>query len=145
MIVLFFIILIKNGANFKNPKLYADFVLRVNFVGIGRFAIAIGADIYMGHKKEKLRSERMYRQSEQILLGTTKVYYKQADMWISAKDASEAIDKMEEAAFVSVKYMQESLSEIGLTIESMALYKEDIECHNPGLLNEISNTLKYGK
>ena len=137
--------LIKNGANLQNPKLYADFVLRVNFVGIGRFAIAIGTDIYMGHKKEKLRSERMYRQSEQILLGTTKVYYKQADMWISAKDTSETIDKMEEAAFVSVKYMQESLSEIGLTIESIALYKEDIEIHNPGLLDKISKILKYGK
>ena len=40
----------------------------------------------------------MFRQSEQLLLGTTKVFYKQADMWISAKETSEAIDKMEEAA-----------------------------------------------
>ena len=134
---------IKNGTNIYNPKLYADFVLRVNFVGIGRFAIAIGTDIYMGFKKEELRNERMYRQSEQILLGTTKVYYKQADMWISAKDASEAIEKMEEAAFSSIKYMQDSLSEIGLTLESIASFREGIEIHNPGLLNDISNILKY--
>ena len=99
----------------------------------------------MGLKNEKLRYERMYRQSEQILLATTKVYYKQADMWISAKDASEAVEKMEEAASSSIKYMQDSLSEIGLTLESIASNREGIEIHNPGLLNDISNILKYGK
>lgn len=136
---------IKNGGNMYNPKLYLDFVLRVNFVGLGRFAIAVGTDIYMGVKREKLRKERMFRQSEQLILSTTKVFYKQADMWISAKDTSEAIDKMEEAALVSVKYMKDSLVEISSCLDRMSNYRFMIESNNPKLLTHISDILKYGK
>lgn len=136
---------VKNGFNVYNPKLYADFVLRINFVGLGRFAIAIGTDIYMGAKRGKLINERMYRQSEQLLLGTTKVFYKQADMWISAKNASEAIKQMEETAIESVEYIKGSLIEISLCIDNMATYKPGIELNNPNLLNDISDTLRYGK
>lgn len=135
---------VKNGGNVYNPKLYADFVLRINFVGLGRFAIAVGTDIHMGVKREKLRKERMFRQSEQMLLGTTKVFYKQADMWISAKDTSEAIDKMEETAIESVGYMKDSLIEISSCLSNMTTYRPIIEENNPGLLNQISDILKYG-
>lgn len=135
---------VKNDGNVHNPKLYADFVLRINFVGLGRFAIAVGTDIHMGAKREKLRKERMFRQSEQMLLGTTKVFYKQADMWISAKDTSEAIDKMEETAIESVGYMKDSLIEISSCLSNMTTYRPIIEENNPGLLNQISDTLKYG-
>lgn len=135
---------VKNGGNVYNPKLYADFVLRINFVGLGRFAIAVGTDIHMGAKRKKLRKERMFRQSEQLLLGTTKVFYKQADMWISAKETSEAIDKMEETAIESVEYMKDSLIEISSCLSNMTTYRPIIEENNPGLLNQISDTLKYG-
>ena len=135
---------VKNGGNVYNPKLYADFVLRINFVGLGRFAIAVGTDIHMGAKREKLRKERMFRQSEQLLLGTTKVFYKQADMWISAKNTSEAIDKMEETAIESVEYMKDSLIEISSCLSNMTTYRPIIEENNPGLLNQISDILKYG-
>lgn len=135
----------KNGIDVYNPKLYADFVLRINFVGLGRFAIAIGTDIYMGVKRQKLINERMCRQSEQLLLGTAKVFYKQADMWISAKTTSEAIEKMEETAIISVEYIKESLIEMSLCINNMATYRPGIESNNPNLLNNISNTIKYGK
>lgn len=135
---------VKNDGNVHNPKLYADFVLRINFVGLGRFAIAVGTDIHMGAKREKLRKERMFRQSEQMLLGTTKVFYKQADMWISAKDTSEAIDKMEETAIESVGYMKDSLIEISSCLSNMTTYRPIIEENNPGLLNQISDILKYG-
>ena len=135
---------VKNGGNVYNPKLYADFVLRINFVGLGRFAIAVGTDIHMGAKREKLRKERMFRQSEQLLLGTTKVFYKQADMWILAKDTSYAIDKMEEAAIESVVYMKDSLIEISSCLSNMTAYRPKIEEKNPKLLNHISDILKYG-
>lgn len=135
---------VKNDGNVHNPKLYADFVLRINFVGLGRFAIAVGTDIHMGAKREKLRKERMFRQSEQLLLGTTKVFYKQADMWISAKETSEAIDKMEETAIESVEYMKDSLIEISSYLSNMTTYRPIIEENNPGLLNQISDILKYG-
>ena len=120
-------------------------ILKVNFVGIGRFAVAIGTDTYMGYKRSKLRNERMYRQSEQIFLSTAKVYYKQADMWVAAKDAREAITQMEVIAIKSIEYFQESIITIGLDLEKVISYREGIEKHNPNLLTDLSDILKYGK
>ena len=120
-------------------------VLRVNFVGLGRFAIAISTDCYMGYKRAKLRNERMYRNSEQIILKTAKLYYKQADMWISAKDTQEALIKMEETATETIAFFQESLMEIGQNLETIGTYGTSIENQNPTLLDNLSNLLKYGK
>ena len=136
---------IKNGGNIYNPKLYVDFILRINFVGIGRFAIAVGTDIYMGCKRQDLLSKRLYIQSEQVLLNNTKVFYKEADMWVSAKDAAEALVKMEEAAEAAMRFLQNSLIEISQSVARMSSYKEGIEKNNPLLLDDISNILKYGK
>lgn len=124
---------------------FANMVLRINIVGIGRFAIAIGTDLYMGYKREKLRSERMYRESEQIMLKTAKIYYKEADMWISARDTREALIKMEETAAQSIIYFQESLIEIGQNLETIVSYRPSIEINNPKLLDDLSNLLQYGK
>lgn len=135
---------VKNGANFYNPKLYVDFALRINFVGIGRFAIAIGTDGYMGHKKGRLEKERLYLMSKQLMLTDAKIFYKQADMWISAKEATEAIERMEETAMDSVQYMRQSLSEIAQCLMNMGSYRDNIEQNNPNLLDDISTYLKYG-
>lgn len=80
---------IKSGGTL--PGFFAKFVLRVNFVGVGRFAIACGTDAAMGVKKEKVRNKRIKTYTEQIFYSEVKVYYKQADMWISAENAGQAI------------------------------------------------------
>lgn len=134
---------IKSGG--KPATFLTNMILRINFVGIGRFAVAIGTDVYMGYKREKVRNERLYRQSEQIMLHTAKVYYKQADMWLSAKDTTEAINKMEEIATMSIAYVRESLAVIGADLENLESYRSGIEKFNPELLDEISTILKYGK
>ena len=57
----------KNGLP-TNPAFWASFVLRVNFVGIGRFTIALYNDVSMGIKRAKLVKERrdafIYRELE---------------------------------------------------------------------------------
>lgn len=78
-----------NGAVFAK-----EFILRVNFVGVGRFAIAVGADIKMGIDRHRRESERMQLNSEMIMLTNAKVFYKEADMWISAQDAGQEINKV---------------------------------------------------
>lgn len=72
----------------------ASFVLRVNFVGIGRFAIACGSDVSMGVKREKQRNERIKLVNEQIYLLDAKVFYREESMWVSAENAVEATDKL---------------------------------------------------
>lgn len=124
---------------------FANMVLRVNFVGVGRFAVAIGTDTYMGYKHERLRDERLYRMSEHVLLGTAKIYYKQADMWIAAKEANEAVNQMKLTALESLEFLRKSLLEIGVDLNKIASNKESIEQNNPGLLTNISDILIYGK
>lgn len=134
---------LKSGG--ESTKFFSNMLLRINFVGLGRFVIAIGTDAYMGYKCNKLRNERMYRQSEQIMLSSAKVCYKQADMWVVAKNANEAIEQIEKEGVRAMKYMQETIAEIGDDLSKMGQYVSDIEKFNPGLLNEISNNIKYGK
>lgn len=124
---------------------FANLVLRINFVGIGRFAVAIGSDVYMGHKKGNLESERLYRMSEQILLYNCKIFYKEADMWEAAKNASEAIDKLEEYATAAGTCMKNDLAEILEGIRKISKDLEQAEEKNPGISEEITNILKYGK
>ena len=73
---------------------FASFVLRVNFVGVGRFAIACGTDISMGVGREKQRNERIKLYNEQIYLLEAKVYYREAGMWVSAESAVEATNEL---------------------------------------------------
>ena len=83
---------IKSGGTL--PGFFANFVLRVNFVGVGRFAIACGTDVSMGVKNESLRRERIRLYNEQIYMLEAKVYYRQGSMWIAAENASIATDEL---------------------------------------------------
>ncbi len=126
-------------------KFYANMVLNINFVGIGRCVIAIATDSYMGYKRSWLINERLRLMSEHLMLSNARVFYKQADMWIAAKDAQEAIEKMQETAKYSIFYATKSLVDIGMSVERIGNNMEDINKNNPGLQSEISELLKYGK
>lgn len=68
-----------------------ELLLRVNFVGIGRFCIALGVDFHMAQKKNKLRTERIWLTNQMLLASNAKLFYKQADIWIAARNAEQAI------------------------------------------------------
>lgn len=76
-----------------NPATLGNFVLNVNFVGVGRFAVAVATDVGMGVKKGIKENKRLDLVGQQLQLMNVKVSYQQADMWISAKDAGEAINE----------------------------------------------------
>lgn len=126
------------------PAFFANMILRVNFVGIGRFAVAIGTDVGMGIKRTRLRNERMRLHTELILLNDAKVFYRQADMWIAAQDAGEAVEKaygmMEKTTALWIQSMQE-MSE---NLDKIGRYAPEIEKKNPGLLDEIEDILTWG-
>ncbi len=126
----------------------SNMILRVNFVGVGRFAIAVTTDAGMGVAREIKRSTRIKLQEEQLILLDAKVSYKQADMWISAEKAGETIEEayslMENttAEFVkSYSDIKESLKSIDESIDESI---EKAEEKNPGLKSELSDALKWG-
>lgn len=126
------------------PSMFlANMVLRVNFVGIGRFAIALGTDSIMGYKREKKRDERIKLQTQMLYLSSAKLFYKQADMWIEAKDAEQTINNMEKVAYVAIDFYIKTMEEISDNLINISAYKPGIEQNNPTLLEDIQNTLKF--
>ena len=134
-----------------------EFILRVNFVGIGRFAIAIGVDVGMGMKRNKLLNERIKILSHEISLLNAKVYYRCAqnycvqiemleaeqNMWISAQNAEQAVTEAYLLACDSVEHVVKFSSDIRDDMKKISSYREAIEEHNPGLTAELLKKMKY--
>ena len=92
---------VKSGGN---PALFAkEFVLRINFVGLGRCAVAIGADVSSGIKKTKLEYQ-LGRVDEQIIaLTNAKTYYCVGGIWKEIEDTEAATQELENTVVLSVK------------------------------------------
>lgn len=130
---------IRSGG-FKNPQI----LLRINYVGIGRFAIAIGADTAMGIKRARLRDERIAICCEQLYLLNAKTFYKQANMWEAAEDAEAAMEETKNMMNASVIFFQTAFQDITDDMKKIDGYIPLIEEQNPGLLDRISDILKWG-
>lgn len=76
----------------------SNFILRVNFVGIGRCAVAICTDVGMGMKCNRLHMERIQIQTEQICLKEAKLYYKQGELLIEVEKTEQSIEELCETA-----------------------------------------------
>ena len=83
------------------PGFWAEFgrqvVLRLNFVGIGRFTIALGTDAFMGLRKGKKSRERMLLKAESLYLLEAMMYYGDQLMWTAVQDAGQSVDSLFEA------------------------------------------------
>lgn len=133
---------IKSGGNLA--MLTKEFLLRVNFVGVGRFAIAVGTDFTMGLKQNKLRNERMAILSEQLHLMNAKIYYLQADVWIAAESAEKTINEALEMMEETTKTFIEAQEANRQSMQNIGEYRQGIKKHNSGLIEEISDILKWG-
>jgi hypothetical protein len=133
---------VKSGGN--TAVFAKEFLLRVNFVGVGRFAIAVGTDVAMGVKREKLRNERIAIFSEQLHLMNAKIYYIQADAWVAAETAektiNEAFEKMEETTMFFIETWEANRQ----SMQNIGEYRQGIKKHNSGLIEDISDILKWG-
>lgn len=94
---------IKNGTP-QNPKFWSDLVLSVNFVGIGRFAIAVGTDVKMGVDRMHGRQELLMLQNKYLILENAKIFYKQEDEWIQAEEAVKSMTDLDKAAYEQVVF-----------------------------------------
>lgn len=133
---------IKSGGD---PSMFAkEFILRVNFVGVGRFAIAVATDVTMGMKRDKIRNERMAILSEQLHLMNAKVFYLQADAWVAAETAektiNEAVEMMEQTTKISIEAWDANMQ----SMHNISEYRHGIEKHNSRLIEDISDILTWG-
>lgn len=127
-----------------NTSTVGDFVLRVNFVGIGRFAIAVGTDTGMGIKKSKVEEERIRLRGEQLQLLNAKVFYKEADMWIEAENTANTI---EEAYIIMEKVSEDFIdtwNEIKEGSQKRREYIDKIKENDDNFTKDLSDLLEWG-
>lgn len=121
------------------PAFFANMIVRVNFVGIGRFAVAAATDIKMGIEKRKAENERMSVMFKELYLMNAKVSYMLADTWTSARDAGECIRLTMTAACESYEQFIIDLAAIGEDMKKISQYIPAVEEKNPGLIAELED------
>ena len=124
------------------PGFLGSFVLRVNFVGIGRFAIACGSDISMGVQREKQRNERIKLVNQQIYLLEAKVYYRQESMWVSAENAVEATDELCNYVENVIPKLIESNAEVLEGLKGLETSATELVKNNPEWANKMRKKLR---
>lgn len=125
------------------PAFAIEFLLRVNFVGVGRFVLAVGTDIYMGVNRSKSISERMHLRCEQLNLLNAKVFYTQAGMWVAAENTQQAIDEAFTIMQQAINKLNETVSQNGDSLHMIGQYAPKVEKDNPGMTYEIIKELEY--
>lgn len=133
---------VKNGFNVYNPKLYVDFVLHLNFVGIGRCAIAVGTDIVMGHKLAHVESQRLQMMAIQPCFENVVLFYKTAHTWESAWTASKDVLETYIFSCASLLKAQENLLIACSAIDSVTVSLKTIAQNNPAAGKRFEDILK---
>ena len=129
------------SGQYTDPATFlARMALRVNFVGLGRFTIAVYSDVKMGFQRRYKVAERMKLHSEMLHLYNAKLFYKQENMWIEAKNAELATREVYEAAVYSVKYFFQAFERMDIAINKID--PKAIDTNNPGLLDKLKKMLK---
>lgn len=117
-------------------------VLRLNFVGIGRFTIALGTDAFMGLRKGKKSRERMLLKAESLYLLEAKMYYGDQLMWTAVQDAGQSVDSLFEAMQkLSTQVTKDMKAAQGSIREIENVDISAIDANNKGLTTEILDIL----
>lgn len=117
-------------------------LLRLNFVGIGRFTISLGAEVVTSYKKGKKTKEQLKLQNECLFLMGAKMYHGDALVWTAAKDADaslnaffEAMSNVSAQIYADMEITKKNLSEI------KRLNVASVDVKNPGLTDELLDAL----
>ena len=129
----------KSGGNLA--AFGAQLVLRVNFVGIGRFTIAAYSDVSMGSQREGLRDERIAVLSEQLHWANAKVAYLQADVWQAAERTEASLQEAEQMMRQSAEISMRAWEANRTSLRQIGQMQAKIQTHNPQLINDIRNIL----
>lgn len=154
---------VSNPASVSVPTFLANMFLRVNFVGIGRCAIAVTTDVGMGIKKGKKEGERSKAMTEMLRLSNTKVYYRkadlmceyaklyekegemhhaEADLWIEVQNTQESMDELHDQIEKTFMFYINAVAEMDQCFEDITNLVPDMDELNPGLREKILRRLE---
>ncbi|MBQ6831856.1 MAG: hypothetical protein IJO28_04390 [Oscillospiraceae bacterium] len=144
-------------AAIRSGGINAACLLRVNFVGVGRFAIAIGTDVGMGIKRGKLQAEKYAMIGQQLDLLNVKISYldasaqyemseaaeEQSFVWKAAEDTVSTLIAANNCVDQAIAFYKESLQESSKTMNKISQHEKAFE-KNPNLKNEMLNITRWG-
>lgn len=116
-------------------------LLRVNFVGVGRFAVAIGMDAWMETQQQKYKDQRMHMRGVELHLENAKLFYMQADMWVEAKKTAVAIDALEQEIEAGFRKASEHWRVIQRSLDNSAKHISEIRKKDPERIKELYDYL----
>lgn len=131
---------IKNGTP-ENPRFWKDMILRVNFVGIGRFAIAFSSDILMGRERSAGINERMFLYGKYNLLEDSKIFYKQEDVWLTAIDTARAMQHLQETAYKTICLYNDRINQLDIEWSKLSDKTTGIKTNDPEFAKELLDIL----
>ena len=123
------------------PGFVAQFVLRINFVGVGRFAIAVGCDVSMGIKKSKLEAQRSSIKTQIIYYKDAKIYYKVGDSMQKANEAEEAIEALSDNIVQIKNFYRNTLVDMDENSKTIIDVTEGFTNNNPDTVKAINDIL----
>ena len=94
------------------PAFMTTFALRVNVVGVGKFAIAVGTDLSMEAKKNKLESKVANINTQIMYYKEAKVFFKLGDVMQQVDNAERLIDAVSENIIRIESYCNETIDEL---------------------------------
>ena len=121
-----------------------DCILRINFVGVGRFAVAISSDALMGMKKNRKENKKIKLSSERLELLNAKLFYKEADMWIEAEKTDVAIKEVYSIMERAAMEFADTWNEIKNGSKKRREYIDDIRTKNKVFADELSDLIEWG-
>lgn len=117
-------------------------LLKLNFVGIGRFTVALGTDFAMGLSKGKCNREQMLLKNQMLCLYEAKMYQGEVLLWEATQEADASIDGLEKAMCACTYDVNQSLCHINKKVESIkTISASSINENNPTLAREILGIL----
>ncbi|PGH20949.1 hypothetical protein RN96_07680 [Fusobacterium polymorphum] len=130
-------------AGIRSAGNWGSFVLRVNFVNVGRFTVSCYNEYKMEREKEKIEKDILDLYNQQLSLNNIKLSYNIAGMWVNTKEAVENIEELSNNIQKSIPYidnsnkeLKEDLDKIGDSIDIIKKEKK-----NEKLLKNLKNIL----
>ena len=118
-------------------------VLRINFVGVGRFAIALTADAGMGAIKAKQLDERMHIYTQMLALSEAKVFYKQEAVWCEAENTYVCLSLLSQSAQNSLQISANLHTQIEETLDDVAPCLRKLADSDSSLASSLLDQLLY--
>lgn len=125
------------------PGFVSNMLVKVNFVGLGRFVVAVSSDVSMAKNNEKNRTARIAVMNEYLFLLNCKTFYKQAEMWVAAENAGQTIDEAYAFAQNAVRLYAENFAAMQTDFRKIGKYIPKIEEKNKGLIKDMIDFIEW--